>query len=105
GVFTGMRNGQRMVSTRETLALEEKVRSFGCQTRGTCPPLGRKDQLLADENLNAAQTAAVRALLDSCDRVQIFKGKAGVGKSRSLKALVTAIEENGRNVVLVAPTA
>jgi conjugative relaxase-like TrwC/TraI family protein len=113
GVFTAMRNGERMVSTREILGLENKITSFARDTRGTCAPLGRAGQWLDEEELNAAQKKVVRQLLDSCDRVQVFKGKAGVGKSRSLRSVVKGIidavtkaaEKNGHHAVLVAPTA
>ena len=95
-------DGQRVATTRQVLAEEQRLVSFAREGRGTCKPLGRfsaeNDPALSDD-----QQAAARAVLSSADRVTLFRGRAGTGKTRSLKAIVAGAEVSGREVFVFAP--
>jgi ATP-dependent exoDNAse (exonuclease V) alpha subunit len=53
--------------------------------------------------LDDEQRKALAALLDSTDRISIFRGGAGTGKSFVLRDLVEAVQLTGRRVVVLAP--
>jgi conjugative relaxase-like TrwC/TraI family protein len=105
GLLTAIRNGQRVVTTREVLAEEQRIVRFARSGRGTCRPLGDSRRPLADTRLNKSQQAAVQHILDSRDRVTVVQGRAGVGKTTLLREAVAAIEANGTRVFAFAPSA
>jgi ATP-dependent exoDNAse (exonuclease V) alpha subunit len=53
--------------------------------------------------LDEEQRAALAALVSSIDRVSVFRGGAGTGKSFALRELVEQIRDGGRGVVVLAP--
>lgn len=57
------------------------------------------------EKLGGEQAEAVHQLLDSEDRTQILIGKAGTGKTTTLKELDRALRERSRQLFAFAPTA
>ncbi len=104
-VLVAERDGRRLVTTPEVLAEEQRMVAFARDGRGTRKPLGQANRPLTRDWLNGEQRAAVRYLLDSCDRVMVVRGAAGVGKTRALREAVEGIEENGRRVFAFAPSA
>ena len=94
--------GQRVVTTRAVLAEEQQLVAFARAGRGACKPLGNYSPA-PGQTLTPAQENAVRQVLASADQVTLFRGKAGVGKTHSLKAVVAGAEESGRRVHVFAP--
>lgn len=102
-VLRVVEEGREWVTTREALAEEKRLLTLAQEGRGACKPLA-DPSLLRAEGLNEGQEAAIRKVLCNLDRVAILKGSAGVGKTRSLKAGVLAMEAAGRKVFAFAPT-
>jgi len=97
--------GQRVVTTPEVLAIEDRLVDFARAGRGCFRPLGDPDGPLAREWLNDGQKAAVRHILGSRDRVTLIRGAAGTGKTRLMQEAVERIGEGGHRVVVLAPSA
>jgi conjugative relaxase-like TrwC/TraI family protein len=104
GLLTAIRNGQRVATTREVLAEEQRIVEFARSGRGTCRPLGDSRRPHVDTRLNESQQAAARHILDSRDRVTVVQGQAGVGKTTLLREAVAAIEAKGMRVLAFAPS-
>ncbi len=58
-----------------------------------------------DRKLDLEQAEAVRHMLDSKDRAQLFIGRAGTAKTTTLQELDRALRERGRRIMAFAPTA
>ena len=78
-----------MCTTEELQAEERFLTGFAAAGRGTVVPVGVPaglNRIRADgTELNDGQWGAVTGLLDSENRVNLFEGPAGAGKSWSLK--------------------
>ena len=112
-VITRTYNGREMATTKEVLMEESDIIAFTAQGYGT------QDRLNPDYSVGAItdhskgktfelaeeQKEAVHALLQSRHRVQAVEGKAGVGKTTALAALIDGIEQGGGTAVVLAPTA
>ena len=112
GVLRAVLEGRPHVTTPEVLAEEESVLAFARAGRGCCPPLGaglgsRPGAVweIADERLSAEQRQVVERVLASRDRVQVIRGRAGVGKTTLMQEAVRGIEHGGGSVHVFAPTA
>ena len=94
---------QAWVTTREVLREEAGLLAFAREGRGSCAMLANETAVqrtwLSDE-----QREAALKLWRSKDRVIIFTGKAGTGKSTLAKEVVEGIEKHGGHVVMIAPT-
>ena len=78
--------------------------AFARNGRGKYQPLA-PDHVIERDWLSGEQKEAVTGLLESKDRIQILTGRAGVGKTTLMSEAITAIERNGKNVTVLAPTA
>ena len=97
---------QRWVTTEEVLAEESKMIRFAVAGKNSCKPLASAGSIeLHDSRLNDGQRQAVEHLLTSSDHVMIIRGKAGTGKSTLMQEAVAQIEERGKAVVMLAPSA
>lgn len=105
GIITATRNGQVMTTTREVLAEEKRMLDFARDGRGSCKPLGLPDYVIQRDWLNEGQRAAVKHVLTSRDRVMLIRGAAGVGKTSAMQEAVEAIEQRGKRVFTLAPSA
>ncbi|HVX13088.1 MAG TPA: MobF family relaxase [Pirellulales bacterium] len=103
-LIVGLRNGRRMVSTREVLAEEEHVVGLARSGRGACRPFVSHYDHFERDWLNAEQKAAVRHIVESRDKVMLLRGAAGVGKTSLLQEAVEAIEKSGTQVFAFAPS-
>lgn len=103
-LLTVERDGQKLMTTREIVAQEEKLVKFASDGRGTCRPLGIKGRTLKRDWLNADQRRAVKHVLSSRDRVIMIRGAAGTGKTTVAQEIVEAIEQGGHLVTALAPT-
>lgn len=69
---------------------------------GNCHPLVWEPRPI-NPQLDEEQRQALAALVSNTNRVSIFRGGAGTGKSYVLHELVGQIQEAGREVVVLAP--
>jgi ATP-dependent exoDNAse (exonuclease V) alpha subunit len=99
------RAGQRLVTTPEVLAEEDRVVQFAREGRGRYRPLGVPGRPIGRDWLNAGQKKAVKHVLTSRDRVTLIRGAAGTGKTTLLQEAVEGIRQGGHAVVVLAPSA
>jgi len=90
------------VSTREHLLREWEIIETARTGAGECHPLVREPKPF-NPRLDEEQQAALAALLSNRNRVSVFRGGAGTGKSFVLRELVGQICDSGRGVVVLAP--
>lgn len=95
-------DGRDMATTKEMLALEERMVAFARSGRGRCRPLASPKREISRDWLNEGQKAAVRHVLGSRDRVILVRGVAGTGKTTLEQEIGEAIEEAGKPVVALA---
>lgn len=95
---------QALISTREILAEEQAVLRFARLGRGDAAPLNPHHHITRDW-LSDEQKAAVNGLLQSTDRLQIVRGRAGVGKTSIMSEAIEAVKHNGHPIAVLAPTA
>jgi len=98
-------NGEKLVTTAEVLAEEKAMIDFARAGRGTCSALGNGDRAFQNLELGREQKDAVEHVLSSSDKVIALRGAAGTGKTTLMKEAVAAIEERGKGVVVLAPSA
>ena len=91
-----------MATTREMLALEDRLVAFARDGRGSIRPLGDPDRPCSRTWFNDGQKAAVRHVLGSRDRVMIIRGVAGTGKTTLEREIGEALTEAGKPVVALA---
>ncbi len=108
GVITAEING-RLMSTTEGLQEEERfITGWSAGGRGSVCPVGVPaglDRKLADgKTLNDGQWDTVIGLLTSENRVNLFEGPAGAGKSYSLQKLDEGMRLAGKSVTYLATT-
>jgi conjugative relaxase-like TrwC/TraI family protein len=96
-----IRKGQQIVS-RETLAMEREYLNWVLTYKRRHGDFGKVSNL--DPELTAEQRQAVRKILFNRDQVIIFQGKAGTGKTRTLREIIKGIEKAGHDVFACAPT-
>jgi len=107
--------GRMICTTAEVHAEEQALKKSAWSGRHACVPLSAEKPYLPaaavnaargrEEKLDGEQAEVVRHLLDSEDRGQILIGKAGTGKTTTLKELDRALQERGRKLLAFAPTA
>lgn len=98
------RDGERLVTTREVLAEENRMIRFAAEGRGMCPPLCKSIEFAPGAELSEEQRAAVAHVVSSPDRVIVVRGQAGTGKSSMAVEAVRQVEASGTKVCVVAPT-
>lgn len=101
-LITSEVTGRRMVTTNEMLGLESKLIEFARSGRGRCRPLGDPNRPVSRAWFNAGQTAAVKHVLGSRDRVTLVRGVAGTGKTTLEREIGEALAEAGRPVAALA---
>ncbi|MEM6259420.1 MAG: MobF family relaxase [Planctomycetota bacterium] len=100
--------GRSIVSTPEMRSLEGQIVNFAKNGRGYWSPLGPKDHKFDPIDgiaLSKDQTEAAREVLASKDRVTFLAGKAGVGKTTTMRHIEAAMNNIGRTLVPLAPSA
>ena len=90
------------VSTRENLLREWAIIEIAWTGVSECHPLVREPKPL-NPKLDEEQRAALAALVSNRNRVSVFRGGAGTGKSFVLREVVGQIRGSGRGVVVLAP--
>ena len=104
GLIRSEIGGTTYITTHEIVQQERRLIHWATDSRGTCRPLialvGR-----LDPDLSSEQVTAVRHILTCPDRLIGLCGKSGTGKSRTIRAVVNALEASGQRVMTFAPTA
>ena len=108
GVITAEIDGRVMATTLELQREEQFLSGFAAGGRGTVAPVGIPRGLvrvLADGTiLNDGQWETVTGLLTSENRVNLFEGPAGAGKSYSLSKFDEGVRRAGKSVTYLATT-
>ncbi|MBP6506421.1 MAG: relaxase domain-containing protein [Opitutaceae bacterium] len=99
----GLLHADGQVSTVAALEMEQSLVAQINAGVGAGEALGhaRADQLAP---LSAEQRTAVSALLNSTDRVTVFRGRAGTGKTHTLATAIEGLATAGREIVCFAPS-
>jgi hypothetical protein len=103
GVITAEIDGRLMATTQELQADERFLSGFAAGGRGTVLPVGVPAGLERGK-LNDGQWDTVTGLLTSENRVNLFEGPAGAGKSWSLKKFDEGMRRAGKPVTYLATT-
>ena len=103
-VIRANKYGISYMTTKELVQAEERLIEFASSTKGTLPPMNESYSVKQDY-LNDQQRSAIGQILSSNDRVSILRGAAGVGKTSLLTEVKWGIEQNGKQVFAVAPSA
>ncbi|WP_367389090.1 MobF family relaxase [Lewinella sp. LCG006] len=103
-VFTGSKNSDTYLTTKEALRAEEEMKAFAVSTRAQFEPINA-DYELQQDFLNEGQRYAVQHTLTSEDQVMIISGGAGVGKTTLMKEVKAGVEASGRKLYAFAPSA
>ncbi len=104
GLLVEEQDGQRVVTTRDVLEIEDRLAEFARSGQGRYKPLGDVEAPLSRDWLNKGQKAAVRHVLGSRDRVLMLRGAAGTGKTTLMQEAVEQIEKGGHTVTVLAPS-
>jgi conjugative relaxase-like TrwC/TraI family protein len=98
-----IKDGSKLLcTTKEVLAQEKRMVALARQGQGILQPLYPVAPNIA---LDGEQLEAVRHVLTTANRVAIIRGRAGTGKTTLMREAVRLIEQTGRSVTIVAPTA
>ena len=89
-------------TTKEVLAEERRMVRLARTGTGLLQPLCKVAPQMA---LDGEQAEAIRHVLTTTNRVSIIRGRAGTGKTTLMQEAIHLIEQTGRNVTVVAPTA
>lgn len=90
------------VTRRDVLLREWEIVQTVKEGIGACYPLVWNPRPVSP-NLDDEQRRVLDALLSSINRVSLFRGGAGTGKSFVLRELVSQVSQTGRPVVVLAP--
>jgi len=108
GVITADIDGRVMATTKALQDEERFLSGFAAAGRGSVAPVGVPtglDRMRADgKPLNDGQWDAVTGLLESENRVSLFEGPAGAGKSWSLEKFDEGMRRAGKTVTYLATT-
>lgn len=91
-----------MCTTKDVLTEEKQMVDLARQGKGKLVPTFEK---APDLNLEGQQREAVEHVLTTSNRVSIVRGAAGTGKTTLMKEAVAKMEQAGKTVTVVAPTA
>lgn len=91
-----------LCTTKQVLSEEQRMVQLARQGQGKLKPLYTRVPAL---KLDGQQAEAVRHVLTTPHRVSIIRGAAGTGKTTLMQEAVKHIEQAGKKVTVVAPTA
>jgi conjugative relaxase-like TrwC/TraI family protein len=97
---------REVFTTERILQEEQSCIRLAAEGRGIHDALGEplKDSKVGNRRLSDEQMAAVQQIAASTDFVTCFHGRAGTGKSTSVKAIIPALEAKDRRIITLAPT-
>jgi conjugative relaxase-like TrwC/TraI family protein len=94
--------GRTVCTTKEVLSEEKAMVALARQGLGKMQPLYKQPP---ETSLKGQQGRAIDHILTTTHQVSIIRGAAGSGKTTLLKEAVKLIEQAGKKVTIVAPTA
>ena len=100
---SGLLHADGQVSTVAALELEQSLVARINTGVGVCDALGHTGISPATP-LSAEQRNAVTTILGSTDRVTVFRGKAGTGKTHTLATAIESLNASGSEVICFAPS-
>ena len=112
-ILQGTYRGRRMVTTKAVYQEERWLIDYAAHGVNTCRPFKEGPLTFQPQDrrqgrhLHAQRGAAAcrdDTSLEARDRVQLFIGDAGTGKSSTLKEIARHLKESGRNVLGLAPS-
>jgi chromosomal replication initiation ATPase DnaA len=103
-VFTGEKNSDTYLTTKEALIAEDRMKEFAVSTRAQFTGIN-PDYVPQKDFLNQGQKNAINHALTSPDQVILISGGAGVGKTTLMKEVKTGVESNGKKLFAFAPSA
>ena len=95
---------ETLLTTKEAVNEERKLIRLATESKGRYAPIA-KDYTIGNKELNTEQQNAVKHALTSKNQVIIIEGGAGTGKTTLMKELKTAINEAGKKIIPLAPSA
>lgn len=95
-------NNRTHITTQEVLKEEREMIRLAKNSQGKCLPLYNTLPVI---DLEGQQSKAVSHILTTSDRVSIIMGAAGTGKTTILKSVEKLIDQVGKKLQVVAPTA
>ncbi|MBE7190887.1 MAG: relaxase domain-containing protein [Gordonia polyisoprenivorans] len=110
GTSVFIRHDTALFTNQDILDAEQRIVAAARRTDGRriderTVDLALLEQTANDRELNAAQTAMVRALATSGRRVQAVLAPAGTGKTTAMRTLAAAWKDSGASIIGLAPTA
>ncbi len=97
-----VKEGTHKITTRLVLGREFGLVQIAQKGKGSCEPFcGRYEPSIP--SVTEEQERAIRKILFSRDRVILFRGGAGTGKSFALKEVERGLKKSGFEVVVLAP--
>lgn len=112
-IMRGMGNNGVLWTTQETIKLEKEIIALTQKDQGTLSPICSNEfvqQFLAKSDLKAEQVEAIKAIVQSSDRVLAIQGRAGTGKTTMMANLSDVLaaqslyQECGYKLHGIAPT-
>lgn len=94
--------GRVFCTTRQVLSEEQRMVNLARSGQGQFTPLYAQAPAI---QLDGQQADAVRHVLTTPHQVSIIRGAAGTGKTALMQEAVGLIEQTGKRVTVVAPTA
>jgi len=104
-VISRLLDQKHLCTTADVLREERAMLAYAKAGRNTCRPLVAGPVPFENDKLTTEQRRAIQAVVASTDRVILFKGKAGVGKTTAMKEVVALAECAGAQVYAYAPSA
>jgi len=97
------RSGETLFTTKEALTEEKTLIKSAREGLGVLEPIN-EGYTVQNEQLTAEQALAVQHVVNSKDFITAISGKAGVGKTYSIKEVANAVDEVGMSFTAVAPS-
>ncbi|MEO8402421.1 MAG: MobF family relaxase, partial [Gammaproteobacteria bacterium] len=112
-VLKGMRGDGTLWTTADAVKIEREILAICSQDQGKFQPIASNEMVshyCSSANLNLEQTAAVKAITQSRNRVMAVQGHAGTGKTTMLTtvsdvlAAKNLLSQQGYEILGLAPT-
>lgn len=101
-IITVQEGSRLLCTTHEILAMEKRMVSSAVAGKGKMTPLYQTEP---QTSLEGDQANAITHVLTTTDRVSIVWGRAGTGKTTLMKELNRLVNQAGKRIIMVAPTA
>jgi len=96
-------SGTTLYTTQSALAEEQKLVQSSRKSKGMFSPVNA-DYQIKNEQLSDEQQAAVQHALSSKDFITVISGRAGTGKTWSIKEVAEGAKDAGIGFMAIAPT-